>query len=75
MIMLRGNDVPLRTRDGGNTWTPLSNFPNVSMGSYTRKGSYSWSGRTFVVHGVDRNAPKRQQVGVRVRVRVLLGLR
>ena len=59
MIALQGNGPPLRTSNGGSSWASLKNFPNVSRGSYSRAGAYSWSGRTFVVHGRDPNAPAR----------------
>ena len=59
--MLLADDSPVRTRDGGKTWTPLGSFPNVTAQAYTREGQYSWSGNTFVVFGRDVTAPLRQE--------------
>jgi len=61
MILLRGNDVPLRTKDGGSSWHPLQNCANISTPGYTRSGEYSWTGRTLVIHGRDNSAPSRGQ--------------
>eukprot|EP01052_Picozoa_sp_SAG31_P020839 SAG31_NODE_1584_length_7827_cov_2.129788_7_plen_150_part_00 len=57
----RQNDVPLRSHDGGQTFAPLLNFPNVTSPLYSRSGEYSWSGKTFVVYGRDPTAPSRGQ--------------
>ena len=59
--MLLVDDSPIRTRDGGKTWAPLGNFPNVTSRNYTRTGLYSWTGKTFVVFGRDVTAPERQE--------------
>jgi photosystem II stability/assembly factor-like uncharacterized protein len=49
MFLLRSKLVPLRTRDGGKTWTALDSFaPIVSVGF---SFDLSWSGKTIVVHG------------------------
>ena len=61
MILLRQNAAPLRSRDGGTSWAPLGNFPNVTSPQYSRNGEYSWSGETFVVYGRDPTAPARGQ--------------
>jgi hypothetical protein len=60
MIMLLVNDSPIRTRNGGQTWQRLGNFPNASQ-QYTRTGLYSWTGKTFVVFGRDITAVERQE--------------
>ena len=59
MVALRATDVPLRTHDGGATWTPLTNCAKISTPGYTRSGSYSWSGNTLVLFGRDNGAPSR----------------
>jgi hypothetical protein len=59
MVMLRTGDVPLRTNDGGKSWLPLTSAATISTGGYSRAGSYSWSGKTLVIHGSDNGAPGR----------------
>ena len=59
--MLLVNDSPIRTRDGGKSWSPLGSFPNVTSQKHTRTGLYSWTGKTFVVFGRDITAPERQE--------------
>ena len=39
----------------------LPSFPNVTSPQYSRKGLYSWSGKTLVVYGRDPTAPARGQ--------------
>jgi len=57
MIMMRNHDVPLRTQDGGKSWKALQSCAKVS--SYTNIGTYSWTGKTLVMHGKDSGAPRR----------------
>jgi len=59
MIMLRDDDVPVRTKDGGTSWQPLTSAAKISTSGYTRSGSYSWSAKTLVLHGRDVSAPAR----------------
>jgi len=64
MILLRsGNDVPLRTKDGGASWQPLTSAARISTSGYSRSGSYSWSGNTLELHGRDLGAPLRGMYG------------
>jgi len=64
MFLLR-DAVPLRTTDGGKTWTeltsaaPLFKYAAPSM-------SVSWSGKTLVLHGVDHSAIERGAAGAMV---------
>ena len=63
MFMMRTNDFPLKTIDGGSTWVPLSNTP-AKVGKLTnvkKTGSLSWSGKTLVVHGADLSAIGRKE--------------
>ena len=67
MILLRMGAPPLRTKDGGTTWAPLQNYPNISSGGgVTQAGSLSWSGNTFVVHGRDPSGPSCGRVATYV---------
>mgnify|MGYP002630806635 CR=1 FL=1 len=59
MVLLRNEDVPLRSTDGGVSWQALPAAARVSSGGFSRAGSYSWSGRTLVIHGRDTSAPAR----------------
>lgn len=47
MVILRNGDVPLRTKDGGASWHPLTSAGSVHLQS----AEYSWSGKTLVYHG------------------------
>jgi photosystem II stability/assembly factor-like uncharacterized protein len=68
MFMLRGGAAPLRTKDSGKTWTALAIAPASKRGLTlgTPRGSLSWSGKTLVVHGVDRSAISRNAYGTAV---------
>ena len=59
MVMLRSGDVPLRTKDGGRSWAPLASAAGKLPKGGTSAGSYSWSGKTLVIHGKDMSAPAR----------------
>ena len=61
MILIRNGAVPLRTKDGGKTWQPLTAASRLfSAGAHAIvSGSYSWSGHTLVLHGKDLSAPAR----------------
>jgi len=49
MIVNRNNDVPLRTKDGGATWTPVNSCKLVAR---TNHGLiYSWTGKTLIMMG------------------------
>jgi hypothetical protein len=54
MFVLRTGLVPLRTRDGGKTWNPLSAFASIATVAFSF--DLSWSGQTIVVHGLDTTA-------------------
>ena len=41
--------MPLRTKDGGKTWHPLTSAAAVA--NYSQSASYSWTGRTLVLQG------------------------
>ena len=67
MLLLRMGGPPLRTKDGGASWAPLQNYPNISSrGGATQAGSYSWSGKTFVVHGRDPSGPSGGRIATYV---------
>ena len=56
MFVMRGTKdmpmVPLRTRDGGKTWSPLNAFAPIVDVGYSF--DMSWSGKTIMVHGFDQ---------------------
>jgi hypothetical protein len=49
MIVNRDNDVPLRTTDGGATWTPMDSCKLVA--NFRTGLSYSWTAKTLVLMG------------------------
>ena len=49
MIVSRNNDVPLRTTDGGATWTPIDSCKLVA--NFRTGLSYSWTAKTLVLMG------------------------
>jgi len=49
MIVTRNDDVPLRTKDGGATWTEMESCRLVANFHYGM--IYSWSGETLVMMG------------------------
>jgi len=49
MIVTRNNNVPLRTKDGGATWTPMESCRLVANFRYGML--YSWSAVTLVMMG------------------------
>jgi len=57
MIRMRSGDVPLRTTDGGRSWQPLDSV--AKFANCVTEAQYSWSGKTLVLHGLDRGAPGR----------------
>ena len=61
MILIRDGEVPLRTKDCGKTWLPLTAASRLFDGGARAmvSGSYSWSGRTLELHGKDLSAPSR----------------
>jgi len=61
MILIRDGAVPLRTKDAGKTWQPLTGAARLfAAGAHPIvSGSYSWSGRTLELHGKDLAAPAR----------------
>lgn len=65
-FLTRKGDVPLRSRDGGKTWAPLPAFAPIAAAGYGL--DISWSGKTIVVHGVNktniRATPPRKAVFV-----------
>jgi len=52
MFVLRKGAVPLRTRDGGGSWRPLTSFAPIASVGFAF--DLSWSGKTIMVHGVDQ---------------------
>jgi len=66
MFVMRAGQVPLRTKDGGSTWQPLTSLAELFKGGATFSASLSWSGKTLVVHGSDRSAIGRQEYGTHV---------
>jgi len=66
MFMLRSGAVPLRTQDGGSTWQELSACAPLFKYGATMDGSISWTGKTFVLTGVDLSAIQRKQYGTYV---------
>ena len=46
--------VPLRTKDGGKTWSPLHSFDAIAAVGFAF--DLSWTGNTIVVHGLDSTA-------------------
>ena len=44
--------MPLRTRDGGKSWSALDSFAPLVNVSYSF--DLSWSGKTIIVHGFDQ---------------------
>lgn len=62
MILLRSGTVPLRTMDGGDTWTELTNCQPLYRGGNVQ-GSYSWTGNTVVLIQTDNGAPSRGERG------------
>ena len=49
MFMLRQGQVPLRTQDGGSTWTELTACTKLFANGATMDGSLSWTGKTLVL--------------------------
>ena len=47
MVVSRNGDVPLRTKDGGATWQPLTSVGSVHL----TQVEYSWTGKTLVYLG------------------------
>ena len=47
MFIIRRNDVPLRTRDGGATWQPLKSCERIK--TVVRSMAYSWTGKTLAL--------------------------
>lgn len=49
-IVTRSNDVPLRTKDGGATWTPMTG--QVELVAKMHHGMiYSWTTKTLIIMG------------------------
>jgi photosystem II stability/assembly factor-like uncharacterized protein len=66
MFMLRSGAVPLRTTDGGSTWTELTKTAPLFKYGATMDGSISWTGKTLVLSGVDLGAINRGEYGTAV---------
>jgi len=66
MFMLRSGAVPLRTKNGGKTWTELASALSLFAHGATLEGSLSWTGKTLVLHGTDRSAIGRGTYGTNV---------
>ena len=63
LFMIRGGAVPLRSRDGGETWEELTFAAPLYKFGATYDGSLSWSGKTLVLSGVDMGAIDRGAYG------------
>jgi len=50
MLAMRSGQVPLRTVDGGKTWTPLNSLSAIA--ARTLHAAFSWSGKTLAVSTV-----------------------
>ena len=66
MFMVRDGAVPLRTTNGGSTWTELTSAAPLYKYGATFLASLSWSGNTLVLHGVDHSAIGRGEYGTSV---------
>jgi len=66
MFLLRGGSVPLRTTDGGKTWTELTSAAPLFKYGATLELTTSWSGKTLVFHGNDHSAIQRGEYGTKV---------
>jgi len=66
LFMIRKAAVPLRTTDGGETWTELTAAAPLFKFGATFDGSISWSGRTLVLSGADLGAVDRGTYGTAV---------
>ncbi len=54
MFVLRSKMVPLRTKDGGKSWSALHSFDAIAAVGFAF--DMSWTGNTIVVHGLDTTA-------------------
>jgi len=66
LFMIRGGAVPLRSTDGGESWTELTSAAPLFKYGATLDGSISWSGTTLVLSGVDLSAIDRGAYGTSV---------
>lgn len=66
MFMMRSGAVPLRTTDGGSTWTELTSAAPLYKYGASFDASLSWSGNTLVLHGNDPSAIGRGEYGTAV---------
>jgi len=65
MFLMRGTAVPLRTTDGGQTFTELTSAAPMFKYAGLRM-SISWSGKTIVLYGSDKGAITRGEYGTQV---------
>ena len=63
MFIMRGGAVPLRTTDGGSSWTELNSTAKLFQYGASYDASLSWTGKTFVLTGTDHSAVGRQEYG------------
>merc|ERR1719399_2303478 len=49
MIVTRANDAPLRARDGGKRWQPLTSCASVAP--FIHSMQWSWTGKTLALFG------------------------
>lgn len=61
MLLLRSNDVPLRSRDGGTSWGGVGSCQKIAHAQ--QHAEYSWTGKTLVLHGFDGGALARGEYG------------
>jgi len=66
MFMVRNGAVPLRTTDGGLTWTELTSAAPLYKYGASFDASLSWSGNTLVLHGTDHSAIRRGEYATSV---------
>jgi len=66
MFLSRGGSLPLRTTDGGHTWTELASAAPLFKYGASYQVTPSWSGKTLVFHGNDLGAISRGAFGTKV---------
>ena len=50
MMVMRHRDVPVRTTDGGKTWSPLESVRSIA--GYGIYAEWSWTGKTLALSSV-----------------------
>ena len=62
MFVTRKGQVPMRTRDRGQSWSPLPSFQPIASAGFGI--DLSWTGKTMVVRGVDMSKIMQGQKAV-----------